>query len=87
MRQCRSLGLALLFASVATVAAAQQKRQAPLPLPSSAGTAEEEAACKPDVRRFCSELGEDQFRILACLQSQRERISKACLRVLENHGQ
>jgi hypothetical protein len=83
----RSLGLALVFALFATVAAAQQTRPLPLPLPLPSGTPDEEAACKPDVRRFCPDLGDDQFRILGCLQKERTKISKACLRVLEDHGQ
>jgi hypothetical protein len=51
------------------------------------GTPEEEAACKPDVQKYCQEAGSDTFRVLGCLKQQRRRISKACLAVLESHGQ
>ena len=78
------LGTAVLAASVA--AAQQRPMPLPLPLPTQ-GTPDEEAACKPDVRRYCPNLGDDQLRTLACLQKERARISKACLKVLEDHGQ
>jgi len=88
MMECRRWGLVLVLISMASVAAAQQRpAPLPLPLPMPQGTPEEEAACKPDVRRYCADLGEDQFRILSCLQKERTKISKACLKVLENHGQ
>jgi hypothetical protein len=57
----------------------------------SQGTPQEQAACKPDVIKFCKPLLNSNtpatFSILACLQSNREQISKACLAVLESHGQ
>jgi hypothetical protein len=51
------------------------------------GTPQEQAACRPDVQKHCKEFIPDTFRILACLQSNRTRISRACRTVLENHGQ
>jgi hypothetical protein len=54
------------------------------------GTPQEQAACKPDVFKFCKPLlnnGPSTFSILACLKSYREQISKACLAVLVSHGQ
>ena len=56
------------------------------------GDAKERAACHPDVVRFCKELikdgnDADVFGILSCLQTNRQRISKACNQVLANHGQ
>jgi hypothetical protein len=51
------------------------------------GTPEEQAACSPDATRFCSDAIPDTFRVLACLQENRQKLRKACLKVLENHGQ
>ena len=85
------LGLAIVFASLTTTAWAQSQAPRPLPLPlpfpNFQGTPEEQAACRPDVDRFCREAVPDTFRVLACLQSERARISTPCRRVLESHGQ
>jgi hypothetical protein len=85
------LGLAIVFASLTTTAWAQSQAPRPLPLPlpfpNFQGTPEEQAACRPDVDRFCREAVPDTFRVLACLQSERGRISAPCRRVLESHGQ
>ncbi len=51
------------------------------------GTPAEQAACRPDSVKFCRDAIPDTFRVLACLQQNRERISKACREVLESHGQ
>jgi hypothetical protein len=51
------------------------------------GTPQEQAACHPDVMKFCRESVPDTMRVLACLQARRDRISKACQGVLRNHGQ
>ena len=51
------------------------------------GTPEEQRACAPDSTRFCSDAIPDNFRVLACLQEHRTRLRKACLKVLEDHGQ
>jgi hypothetical protein len=59
----------------------------PLPLPMPQGTPEERAACAPDVQRYCEAALPDTMRVLACLQSNRSRISNACNRVLVSHGQ
>ena len=85
------LGLAIVFVSHTTTAWAQSQAPRPLPLPlpfpNFQGTPEEQAACRPDVDRFCREAVPDTFRVLACLQSERARISAPCRRVLESHGQ
>ena len=83
------LGLAIVFASHTTTAWAQSQapRPLPLPFPNFQGTPEEQAACRPDVDRFCREAVPDTFRVLVCLQSERARISAPCRRVLESHGQ
>lgn len=51
------------------------------------GTPEERAACAPDVQKYCEAALPDTMRVLACLQSNRSRISTACNRVLVSHGQ
>jgi Cysteine rich repeat len=51
------------------------------------GTPEEQAACRPDVEKYCHDAEPDTFRVLGCLKEQRSRISKKCLAVLESHGQ
>lgn len=51
------------------------------------GTPEEQAACAPDAHRFCNEQIPDNLAVLQCLKTSRERISKACRVVLENHHQ
>jgi hypothetical protein len=49
-------------------------------------TSSEEAACRPDVRRYCRGLSPDPSVVLPCLQSNRARLSKACQNVLRSHG-
>jgi hypothetical protein len=52
------------------------------------GTPQEQAACRPDVRRFCYKIkeggGSDAF--LQCLQEHRPKLSARCRAVLESHG-
>ena len=69
--------LLTLFMSASTGAFAQRS-----------GTAEEQKACGPDVSRYCrAVMNEGDFVILACLQQNRPKISKACDGVLKSHGQ
>ncbi len=78
------------LAACATPAFAQFPLPLPLPfppLPMPQGTPEERAACAPDVHRFCEAALPDTMRVLACLQTNRSRISAACNRVLVSHGQ
>jgi hypothetical protein len=73
------LAISLLSISVSTSAVAQQQRS---------GTADEQAACSRDVQRYCrAVIDQGDFTILACLQQNRPKISKACDQVLKNHGQ
>ena len=73
------LAVSLLSISVSTSAVAQQQRS---------GTADEQAACSRDVQRYCrAVIDQGDFTILACLQQNRPKISKACDQVLKNHGQ
>jgi len=72
--------LTLLSVSVATGAIAQKQQRS--------GTAEEQAACSRDVQRFCRPvIDQGDFTILACLQQNRPKLTKACDQVLKNHGQ
>jgi hypothetical protein len=77
------LGLVLALFMVTTASVAQQG--------GSQGTPQEQAACSPDVFKFCKPLlnsnAPSTFSILACLKGNREQISKACRAVLESHGQ
>jgi Cysteine rich repeat len=73
------LVLSLLSISISTTAMAQQQRS---------GTPEEQAACSRDVQRFCrAVIDQGDFTILACLQQNRAKLTKACDQVLKNHGQ
>ncbi len=73
------LPLILLSLSVSTAAVAQPQRS---------GTPEEQAACSRDVQRYCRPLiDQGDFVILACLQQNRPKLSRACETVLKNHGQ
>ncbi len=76
----------LALALMSGVAAAQQGPTQPMPNPFQ-GTPEEQAACRRDSTTLCRDAVPDTFRVLACLQQNRQRISKACREVLESHGQ
>ena len=67
--------LTLAFASVSSMATAQM------------GTPEEQAACRPDVRKFCYKIprsaGNKAFQ--DCLVSNRNMLSPKCKSVLTAH--
>ena len=45
-------------------------------------------ACARDVTRFCrARINDGDQVVLACLQQNRARLSKACAKVLTDHGQ
>lgn len=70
--------LTLVSISASTGAIAQQR----------GGTAQEQAACSRDVQKYCRPvIDQGDFTILACLQQNRPKISKACDQVLKSHGQ
>jgi hypothetical protein len=72
------LALILLSLSISTGAIAQQR----------SGTPEEQAACSRDVQRYCRPvIDQGDFTILACLQQNRPKLTKACDQVLKSHGQ
>jgi hypothetical protein len=80
--------IALVFAAAAT---AQAQQFPPQPAPAEQGNPQERAACHPDVSRYCQAQlktnADDVLGILACLQQNRAKISKACQEVLASHGQ
>jgi hypothetical protein len=48
----------------------------------------EHDACARDVSRFCrAHMNEGDSVVLSCLQQNRARLSKACAKVLTDHGQ
>jgi type II secretory pathway component PulL len=49
-------------------------------------SAKDEDACDRDAHRLCKEAIPDQMRVLACLQTNRQKLSKACQTVLQSHG-
>jgi hypothetical protein len=52
-----------------------------------AGTQDDQKACNPAVKKYCTAAVPDTFRILACLQQNRARIGKPCQGVLAKYGQ
>jgi Cysteine rich repeat len=61
----------------------------PLILMASAASAQQgHDACARDVSRFCrAQMQEGDQIVLACLKTNRARISKACQAMLASHGQ
>jgi hypothetical protein len=51
-------------------------------------TPREHDACARDVSRFCrAKMNDGDQVVLACLKQNRARLSKACEKVLTDHGQ
>lgn len=84
-----SLGLLLWGASGALAQFPPQPSAPKCPGPAQ-GSAQDRAACHPDVVKLCqTELRTnecDVFAILGCLQRNRTRLSAACRHVLEANG-
>lgn len=53
---------------------------------SAMGTAEERAACIPDAFRLCSAAIPDATRVIACLKTERVKLSTACRTVMRRNG-
>jgi len=50
------------------------------------GTRQEQAACRPDVRRFCGHVEHgDSQKYRDCLQAHRSELSQRCQQVLMKH--
>ena len=57
-------------------------------LASAASAQQEHDACARDVSRLCrAHMNDGDQIVLACLKQHRARLSKACLKVLSEHGQ
>ncbi|WP_296708710.1 cysteine rich repeat-containing protein [Rhodoblastus sp.] len=52
------------------------------------GTQEQDAACRPDVRKYCHKIPPDagDGAFLSCLQANRAKLSKPCREMLESNG-
>jgi hypothetical protein len=62
----------------------------PFILMASAASAQQQGhdACARDVTRFCrAHINAGDQVVLACLQQNRAKLSKACAKVLTDHGQ
>ena len=46
------------------------------------GTAQQRAACRPDVVKFCKGKGDDPGILLTCLEDNKEKISEKCRKVI-----
>jgi hypothetical protein len=57
-------------------------------LASAASAQQGHDACARDVARFCrAHINDADQLVLACLQQNRARLSRACAKVLTDHGQ
>ena len=71
---------ALLSLSISGAAIAQQQQHS--------GTPDEQKACAHDVQKFCRQvMAEADLIVLNCLQQNRAKLTKACDKVLVDHGQ
>ncbi len=80
MHRLTLIALTVLLAS-GSLALAQSERG------KMRGTSNEQDACFRDANRYCADAIPDQFKVLACLQEHRKRLSKGCAKVLEENGQ
>jgi hypothetical protein len=55
------------------------------PSAAAEATAEERAACTPDVFRLCASEIPNVSRIVSCMQRQRSKLSPACAAVFKPH--
>jgi hypothetical protein len=74
----RSVSLVIALFLISTAASAQNQI--------GPHNSQDDDACKGDAHRFCRDAIPDQFRVLACLQTNRTRLSRACQTVLQSHG-
>jgi len=85
MARAKTALITLFVALNAAPVLAQTTR--PAPGNPMQGTQAEQNACERDAVRFCRNAVPDTFRVLACLQANHKKISKACRAVLISHGQ
>jgi hypothetical protein len=72
--------VSLLFAILLMSGAALAETQ------SSQENTPEDRACHGDARRFCKNDIPDQFKVGSCLQTNKDKLSRACKAVLASHG-
>jgi hypothetical protein len=78
--------LAILMASSAAPAQAQNQ---PIPLPpflTPRGTPEDQRNCRPDAVRLCKDYMGNDDQTLRCFQANRMLLSPPCRMVLEKYG-
>jgi len=78
--------LAILMASSAAPAHAQNP---PIPLPpflTPRGTPEDQRNCRPDAVRLCKDYMGSDDQTLRCFQANRMQLSPPCRMVLEKYG-
>jgi hypothetical protein len=51
------------------------------------GTPQERQACTRDASRFCRQQLGDDAAVQQCLRQHRQRLSSACQKVFQSHGQ
>jgi len=51
------------------------------------GTPQEQAACRPDVGRFCKGVKVEQGNMRDCLVAHHQKLTAKCHAVLQEHGQ
>lgn len=85
----KALLSAVMVGLMASAALAQSESPQAFSTSASSGTPEQQAACRPDVRRLCRkvapEMGDAGY--LACLKEHRAKLSATCRNLLESHGQ
>ena len=47
------------------------------------GSADDQAACEPEVHRLCDRFIPDETQIVACLKAQRAQLVPACRKVMD----
>ncbi|WP_245431267.1 hypothetical protein [Rhodoplanes roseus] len=77
----------LVVAPAILASSAAWAQQFPLPLPGSRGTDEDQKACQRDATTLCKPYLGDDMAVLSCFQSQRQKLSTSCRKVLEKYGQ
>jgi hypothetical protein len=85
----RNLMLVATLAVASSTFFVQGVYAAPKPAADRQGSADDQAACRPDVRKYCHKLEQDagDLVFLACLQEHRAKLRKPCVAVLERNGQ
>jgi hypothetical protein len=76
----RSLAFALFLSTATATAAAAQSKETTEQM----GTAEQRAACRHDVQRYCRAVKAEDgpYAYLYCLQKHRDDLRPACLKVI-----